>query len=136
MKLINENNEDNKDKCENTKTVNLSETITLKKYRCANYDQYDILYASHMKRMYINVDETIKNEFNKFTENLLDENQITRNQLLNAIDNFPYKFQYKIKKDGNNDGNNDDTQLLNYSQWTRFTDEAFNYRPYQPCIIS
>ena len=117
-------------------TIQLEESVSLenklKPYRSTTYDKYDILYASHMKRMYTYVDDTIKLEFNKFTENLLDEKEITRNQLLNAIDNFPYKYQYKINKDENKDKN----KVIDFSAWIRFTDEAFNYRPYQPCVIS
>ena len=117
-------------------TIQLEESFSLenklKPYRSTTYDKYDILYASHLKRMYTYVDDTIKLEFNKFTENLLDEKEITRNQLLNAIDNFPYKYQYKINKDENKDKN----KVIDFSAWIRFTDEAFNYRPYQPCVIS
>lgn len=98
----------------------------LKPFRCSNYDKYDILYAAHMKTMYKYVENDIKEEFNTFTENLINENSISRDKLLNAIDTF--KYQYKLLK--NNDTNND------YTNWLRFTDAAFNYRPYQPCVIS
>lgn len=105
---------------------NVTITEPLKPFRCSNYDKYDILYASHMKTMYKYVENDIKEEFNTFTENLINENSISRDKLLNAIDTF--KYQYKLLK--NNDTNNE------YSNWLRFTDAAFNYRPYQPCIIS
>ena len=130
-------------------TLQLEETMILEKlkpFRSATYDQYDILYAAHVKRMYTYVDDIIVLEFNKFTENLLDEKAITRNKLLNAIENFPYIYQYKINKDMNdgkddtdmNDGNLDNkvNNKVDYTAWMRFTDEAFNFRPYQPCIIS
>lgn len=94
-----------------------------KPYRASNYDNYDILYAKHVRRMYQYVETDIKEEFNTFTEHLIDDNAISRHQLLDAIDTFKYK--YKLLKNTDN-----------YSNWMRFTDEAFNYRPYQPCIIS
>lgn len=118
-------------------TIQLEETMSLenklKPFRSTIYDQYDVLYAVHMKRMYKYVDTTLIFEFNKFTENLLDEHEINRNQLLNAIDNFSYINQYKIDKDENKE---DENKVINFTAWMRFTDEAFNYRPYQPCIIS
>ena len=130
---------------ENTNTTNTNKiveekvtiTVNPKPFRGINYDNYDILYAAHMKRMFIYVESDIKEEFNIFTENLIDENAICRNRLLNAIDSLPYKFQYKSII--NNDNDNDTktiTDTNTYSNWMRFTDEAFNYRPYQPCIIS
>ena len=94
-----------------------------KPYRASNYDNYDILYAKHVRRLYEYVETDIKEEFNTFTEQLIDDNAISRHQLLDAIDTFKYK--YKLLKNTDN-----------YSNWMRFTDEAFNYRPYQPCIIS
>lgn len=110
----------------------ISPLIKPKIYRCIKYDQYDILYAAHMKRMYKYVDDDIKNEFTKFTENLIDgEDAISRNKLLNAIDDFKCTVIYNsiIKKD------NKDAEYR-FIQWMKFTDEAFNYRPYQPCVIS
>ena len=110
-------------------TLQLEETMPLenklKPFRSTEYDQYDILYAAHMTRMYAYVDANIKLEFNKFTENLLDEKKITRIQLLNAIDTFTYKEE-----------NKEENKVIDFSAWSRFKDEAFNYRPYQPCIIS
>jgi hypothetical protein len=96
----------------------------LKKYRCTNYDQFDVLYARHLKFIYINVEDDIKTDFDKFTENLLDEKEISRFKLLDAIDNFGYKFMLNKQN------------KYEYSGWSRFTDEAFNYRPHQPCTIS
>jgi hypothetical protein len=108
---------------DNIKEVEEQVTITenLKPFRSINYDKYDILYAAHMKTMYKYVESDIKEEFNTFTENLIDENAICRNKLLNAIDEFKY---------------NDTNTNTGYSSWMRFTDSAFNYRPYQPCTIS
>ena len=90
----------------------------LKKYRLANevYDEYDKKYADYMKslRFFGN-----RQPFDDFTENLLEESHISRFQLLDAIND------YKIA------GLNDE-----YPLETNFIDEAFNYRPHQPCTIS
>jgi hypothetical protein len=96
---------------------------TLQPFRASNYDKFDILYATHVKRMYLYVEDDIKEEFNTYTKNLINEEAISRFKLLDAIDNFKYK--YKLLND-----------KYDYSNWMRFTDEAFNYRPHQPCIIS
>ena len=113
--------EDNKveEKVEELVTI----TENLKPFRSNNYDKYDILYAAHMKRMYVYVETDIKEEFNTYTENIIDDQAICRIKLLNAIDTFKYKFKLLKNTD-------------NYKNWMKFTDEAFNYRPYQPCIIS
>ena len=128
--------EDNTNSVNSVNSVNTSTDDTIKieeeknnsienskPYRAINYDNYDILYAKHVRRMYEYVETDIKEEFNTFTEQLIDDNAISRHQLLDAIDTFKYK--YKLLKNTDN-----------YSNWMRFTDEAFNYRPYQPCIIS
>ena len=96
----------------------------LKPVRSAIYDNFDELYARHLKLKYVYVEVDIKEKFNKHTEQLLDERYICRNKLLDAIDTFKYKSI--IIKDIKDD----------YVGWVRFTDEAFNYRPHQPCIIS
>ena len=103
---------------------------TLQPFRASNYDKFDIVYATHMKHMYSYVEDDIKEAFNTYTENLIDEEAITRFKLLDAIDTFKYKFQNKSIINNDTNTNND------YSNWIKFTDEAFNYRPYQPCIIS
>ena len=116
----------------NEEDIKVDETVTitenLKPFRSSNYDKFDDkfdkLYAAHMKTMYNYVESDIKEEFNTFTENLIDEEEaISRFKLLDAIDNFKYK--YKLLND-----------KCDYSNWMKFTDEAFNYRPHQPCIIS
>ena len=75
--------EDNKveEKVEELVTI----TENLKPFRSNNYDKYDILYAAHMKRMYVYVETDIKEEFNTYTENIIDEQAICRIKLLNAI---------------------------------------------------
>ena len=111
----------------------VSITENPKPFRSINYDKYDILYAAHMKTMYTYVETDIKEEFNTFTENLIDENSICRYKLLDAIEIFKI-FKYKLLKNNNN--NKDYKDYNDYVSWIKFTDAAFNYRPYQPCVIS
>ena len=120
---------------EDENSIKISDTIkvendptntieVLKPFRSAIYYNFDELYARHLKLKYVYVEVDIKEKFNKHTEQLLDERYICRNKLLDAIDTFKYKSI--IIKDIKDD----------YAGWVRFTDEAFNYRPHQPCIIS
>ena len=51
---------------------------SLKKYRNTHYDQYDELYAKHMRPLG-------NAKFNEFTDGLLDETHISRFQLLEAL---------------------------------------------------
>ena len=95
-------------------------TIKLKPYRNIKYDEYDKKYATRMKTMYENVELHIKEQFDIFTEKLIDDNYISRNNLLDAIQDFTKQNNNKVK----------------YILWERFTDEAFNYRPWQTCCIS
>ena len=104
-----------------TKYTDTPETkIKLKSYRITNYDEYDKEYATRMKYMYQNIETGIKDKFDIFTEKLIDDDYISRNSLLDAIRDFTKK--------------NDDIE--NYISWVNFTNEAFNYRPYQSCCIS
>lgn len=75
-------------------------------YRACMYDEYDRKYASVMKSI------EYPEEFNIFTQGLMDETSINRNCLLNAIDDYKHA--------------NKDPRLSDY-----FRDNAFNYRPYQ-----
>ena len=83
----------------------------LKKYRYREYDVHDEKYATQMKKY------DIPQEFKDFTEGLLDETHINRFALLQAIEDFQRARP--------------DVELSGV-----FQDGAFNYRPYQPCVIS
>ena len=86
-----------------------------KKYRTYFYDQYDTKYATELKHcFYKYVNSSICDQFNKFTENLMDDPQISRSCLLNAIADF---------------------ETADLRLGTIFTDLAFNYRPHQACVI-
>jgi DNA polymerase sigma len=84
-----------------------------KKYRAALYDIHDQQYATHMKL------HNIPKAFNDFTDGLMDETHINRYSFLQAIDDY-----------------NKTEESETYPLELRFQDAAFNYRPYQPCIIS
>ena len=87
--------------------------LKLKAYRLPSelYDVYDEQYASEMQKF------NIPEEFHAFTDGLMHESYINRGLLLDAIDAFKKKYP-------------------GVSLPVKFCDEAFNYRPYQQCVIS
>ena len=89
----------------------IKNTDPLKKYRAEKYDVHDEKYATQMKKY------EIPHEFRDFTEGLMDETHINRFGLLQAIEDFQRAHP--------------DVELS-----CVFQDCAFNYRPYQPCVIS
>jgi hypothetical protein len=93
----------------------VEKTQNIKPYRAHTYDIYDEKYANQMRTIYCpNIDK-----FNEFTDNLMNDVQINRNCLLDAIDD------YKRTK-----------ECRSYPLTVGFEDSAFNYRPYQPgCMI-
>jgi hypothetical protein len=89
---------------------------TDKKYRSCSYDEYDGMYARCLKALFNStMDEPIRRAFNEFTDGLMDEPRIRRNFLLDAIRDFEKQNIDRLS--------------------TVFSNEAFNYRPYQPCVI-
>jgi len=99
------------------------EEPTLKPYRSAEYDEHDTKYASLLLEPFLALNINLQNEFNEFTENLMQDEQINRYSLLRAIDDFK---RNKI--------NNTNSKFINY-EWVIFTDLAYNCRPYQICSI-
>lgn len=90
-----------------------------KKYRINPnlYDHYDTLYATKLSEIFQqNIHSDAQESFNLFTENLMENKQISRNCLLDAIRDY--------------EQTNGCDQLH-----VSFTNVAFNYRPYQPCVI-
>lgn len=85
-----------------------------KPFRAASYDIHDETYAKTLKAI-----ECDNAAFNTFTENLMDEPRINRYSLLDAIEAYNLLTEAQV-----------------YPLSQRFQDEAFNCRPYQPCIIS
>lgn len=92
-----------------------------KPYRSGSYDKYDTEYATKLKELFLRLDDEIITNFNKFTENLMDDTQINRYSLLKAIDNFEKSKNYKFNITNNN--------------WYNFSNTAFNFRPYQGCCV-
>jgi hypothetical protein len=91
------------------------------------YDNYDELYAMEMKRHFSKLSINAQNEFNLFTDNLMVEKFINNNKLMDAIKDFK-KTEYFI--------NIDNDFALPAFAWNVFDNESFNYRPWQPCVIS
>ena len=84
------------------------------KYRNEKYDKYDTLYASTLKTIFNLHTSLSQAKFNEFTDNLMNENQISRFKLLDAIGDYNCSGYAKM-----------------YPLHTLFEDGAFNYRPYQ-----
>ena len=74
------------------------------------------MYANVLKTNFQDLPPALQTEFQKFTQNLMQEEHISRDLLLNAINDF-YKVNFHLC----------DTTY----KWTSFTDNAWNYRPYQ-----
>ena len=91
------------------------------------YDQHDETYATKLTAAYVNIQNgKLHACFNKMTENIMYEKYFTRNQLLNAIQDFTKSKQGKTCL----------CEMENQWQWQSFSDMAFNFRPYQGCAIS
>ena len=99
-------------------------------YRTVTPDQYDTMYATKLLEVFKILSPELQTAFQEFTKNLMDEKQIGRNSLLNAIDDF-------TKQQSNIDSNFINSNLIqnNEIHWMRFADLAFNYRPYQGCCL-
>lgn len=97
-----------------------------KMYRTLKYDEHDTNYALKLSDYFNSyLDSSLQSDFNEFTDNLMDDIQINRFSLLDAIEDFQKSEKY-INTYKNN---------MNNTYWFTFTDMAFNYRPYQPCCI-
>jgi len=89
-------------------------TTVEKKYRIAKYDVYDKIYATEMKNSFLyNTTET-QAKFNEFTEQLMEDVQISRFKLLDAI--YDYDRSEYVKRFPLTDG---------------FKNNAWNFRPHQ-----
>lgn len=119
------NNTENTETLETEILVTEIQTDVIKPYRASKYDKYDTMYSTKLNINFYKLEDEIKKHFNDFTNNLMDEKQINRNSLLDAVDEFQNNEKYKYL-------NLDKNQ--NY-EWVNFTNDAFNYRPYQPCIV-
>ena len=85
-------------------------------YRTVEKDIFNKLYADGVKKMFQNVPNSIKREFEKATKNLMKEEYISPNLLIDAANHF-----YKIH-----------TRMCDNSyHWAVFSNYILNYRP--PC---
>jgi hypothetical protein len=100
-------------------------------YRASEYDVHDTTYANKMKTLFSELNDDLQIKFSLFTDNLMGEDQINRSALLKAIDDFE-KSEKNIAEKNISEKNISDN---NMDQWMRFTDMAFNYRPYQTCSV-
>ena len=94
---------------ENASTFNANNEI--------KYDKYDVDYTTHLKYLFNVCNQETQKEFNEFNP-IMYQDVFCRFELLNITNAFE-----KIKK-------TDQTRM-----WQNFVENAFNYRPYQPCCI-
>jgi hypothetical protein len=110
----------------------------VKPYRAIKYDGFDTKYATELKISFDKLDLKLKNEFNLFTENLMIETQINRYSLLDAISDFEKKVRSKKSNESirhyesirNENENENENESISHYLWKQFTENAFNYRPY------
>lgn len=92
-------------------------------YRNISYDSNDTKYANQVQLVFKYVSPELKNKFQEFTHNLMDDKQISQKCLLDAIEDFKSQGDINL--------------LIKFNEipWFQFTDIAINYNPYQNCII-
>jgi hypothetical protein len=85
--------------------------------------QMDLDYSNKMKEIYNrNFTGALKEKFDEFTNNMMTiEAVITRDKLLDLLDVFQVKNHVLVN----------DNSLM----WAPLSNNAFNYRPYQPCVV-
>jgi hypothetical protein len=81
-------------------------------YRTLYKNDINKMYADELKKNFKTLPIELKIEFQKFTQNLMKEEYISRFCLLDAIRDF-YKYFYDLC----------DTNYV----WIKFTDNAWNY---------
>jgi len=83
----------------------------------------DLEYSNKMKELYNNnFTGELKEKFDEFTNNMMtSEAIIKRDNLLDILDDFKLK--------------NNAVVVDNSHAWVLLSDNAFNYRPYQPCVV-
>ena len=82
-----------------------------------NGNKYDVDYTSYLKHLFNLCNQETKAEFNEFNP-IMSKDIFSRIELLNVTDKFE-----NIKK------------TENTRMWENFVENAFNYRPHQPCCI-
>lgn len=95
----------------------MTELTTSLPYRAATYDNFDKIYANKISEYYnMYISKQMKNNFNKFSNNLMNDEYINRYGLLNAISDFKKTDPY--------------LDSIEDPMWSSFEDNVFNYRPY------
>ncbi len=87
------------------------------------WERMDLDYSNKMKEIYNrNFTGELKEKFDEFTNNMMTtETIIERNKLLDLLDVFQAKNKLLVNE--------------NAWMWAPLSDSAFNYRPYQPCVV-
>lgn len=83
----------------------------------------DLDYSNKMKELYNrNFTGELKEKFDEFTNNMMTNQAIIqRENLLDILNNFHLKNNALVAE--------------NEWRWNQLSDNAFNYRPYQPCVV-
>ena len=83
----------------------------------------DLDYSNKMKELYNkNFTGELKEKFDEFTNNMMMTQAIIQSEnLLNILNAFQI--------------NNNALVAENEWMWNQLSDNAFNYRPYQPCVV-
>jgi hypothetical protein len=83
----------------------------------------DLDYSNKMKELYNrNFTGELKEKFDEFTNNMMTNQAIIqRENLLDILNAFQI--------------NNNALVAENEWRWNQLSDNAFNYRPYQPCVV-
>jgi len=83
----------------------------------------DLNYSNKMKELYNkNFTGELKEKFDEFTNNMMMTQAIIQSEnLLNILNAFQI--------------NNNALVAENEWRWNQLSDNAFNYRPYQPCVV-
>jgi len=81
-------------------------------------DAFDKKYTDIMKKKFITLPSYLKDTVEKMTENLMQDEIISKHELLDAIEDYKKKYNVIC------------TEIYSY-HWTGFYDYAFNCRPWQ-----
>ena len=83
----------------------------------------DLDYSNKMKEIYNkNFTGELKEKFDEYTNNMMMSEQVIKsNNLLDILDSFQVK-NYKLVNE-------------NAWMWIPLSNNAFNYRPHQPCVV-
>ena len=94
------------------------DTIDITKPYRNKYNEMDKIYTDKLKKCYMYIPSDIKIKFDRYTENLMDDNLISKKELIKAIESFELY--------------NTNLNLFLYNEWCEFTTmaEEFNSKSY------